>query len=267
MANYPLLRLGDLLPSVVVLQKLLNASGAGLRVDGQYGPKTEAAVRDFQGAHRLMRGAGVDEATWARLTQSRRLPIVDCIDVLDAKIYEQRVPVLHQAGVQPLLTGGMQRGIQSLLSRLREVGNDIFLLRIVGHGGPGMQAISFGAGGYITIDPRTGKKEKHYWQGPFDGVGLKTEAQIELFAPVRNSLSQFGTIEMYGCRVASGAMGRRFVKLCARRLGVPVTASRDKQKMGSAFRLSGSVVTMYPGDGGLEGWVASLPDFAPMSVQ
>lgn len=267
MANYPLLRQGDLLPTVAVLQKLLNASGAGLRVDGEYGPKTELAVRDFQGQHRLTRGAGVDAATWARLTQSRHLPIVDCVDVLDPKIYEQRVSVLHAAGARPLLTGGMQRGIQTLLGRLRDMGSDIFLLGIVGHGGPGMQAISIGAGGYISVDPQTGRREKHYFEGPFDGVGLKTEAHIELFAPVRQYLGAFAIIEMHGCKVAAGAMGRRFLKLCAKRLGVPVRASRDKQKMGSAFGLTGAVVTMYPDDGGLGSWASSLPDFPAMSVQ
>ena len=267
MANYPLLQQGDLLPNVAVLQKLLNASGGALRVDGQYGRRTEAAVRDFQVEHRLALGAGVDEATWARLTQSRRLPIVDCVDVLDPKIYDQRVSALRDVGAQPILTGGMQRGIQSLLSRLNSVGGEICLLRISGHGGSGEQHISFGGGGYITLDPRTGKRTKHYWQGPFDGVGLRTEAQLELFAPVRHHLGAFGIIELHGCKVASGLHGRRFVKLCARKLGVPVSASSGSQNMMQPFSLTGRVVTMYPDDGGLAAWCARLPDFSPLSVQ
>ncbi|MFC0669457.1 N-acetylmuramidase domain-containing protein [Azotobacter chroococcum] len=42
------LRLDDRNQAVLVLQKQLNAQGAGLYPDGHYGEKTEQAVRDFQ---------------------------------------------------------------------------------------------------------------------------------------------------------------------------------------------------------------------------
>src|ERR1035438_10616154 len=51
--NYTDLRRGDKLPSVGVLQKLLNRTGASLVPDGEFGQKTETAVRVFQRAHRL----------------------------------------------------------------------------------------------------------------------------------------------------------------------------------------------------------------------
>src|SRR5687768_9268958 len=52
------LRRGDSGPDVVALQQSLNRAGAqpALVEDGKLGPKTEAAVRTFQGA----RGLGVD---------------------------------------------------------------------------------------------------------------------------------------------------------------------------------------------------------------
>lgn len=49
LGTLPVLRAGDKSLYTVVLQKALNlASGRGLSEDGQYGPATEAAVRDFQ---------------------------------------------------------------------------------------------------------------------------------------------------------------------------------------------------------------------------
>ena len=44
MANYTLLRRGDHLPAVGVLQKLLNRGGARLVADGAFGPATQTAV-------------------------------------------------------------------------------------------------------------------------------------------------------------------------------------------------------------------------------
>lgn len=43
-----LLRLGDRGPKVIDLQRLLNRRGFALVIDGDFGPKTERAVRDFQ---------------------------------------------------------------------------------------------------------------------------------------------------------------------------------------------------------------------------
>ncbi len=266
MPNYPQLRKGDQLPTVGVLQKLLNATGASLRVDGDFGGKTEAAIKEFQSERKLFPLGQIDEATWTRLARARWLPIVDCLDVFDPKIFAQRVPVLEQVGARPLMTGGMQRGIQSLLGRIGEQGGDIFLLRIVGHGAPGMQAISFGAGGYDELDPATNKLKFHFVHGPFEGVGLQTEQQLQLLFPLKQYLGPYAHLELFGCQVASGAVGRRFVSAFAHKLGVPVSAATQKQHMPDAFRITGPVYTVFPGHHDLRSWCESLPDFPPMTV-
>lgn len=48
MTASPLLKLGSKGGSVREAQTLLNRAGANLRVDGDFGPKTDAAVREFQ---------------------------------------------------------------------------------------------------------------------------------------------------------------------------------------------------------------------------
>ena len=90
--NYTYLRFGDRLPSVGVLQKLLGRAGARLDVDGIFGPKTLAAVREFQRRHHPLRQDGlVGIKTWARLTEGLNLPIVDCVDVFDAFEKQERL--------------------------------------------------------------------------------------------------------------------------------------------------------------------------------
>ena len=69
--SWPVLRQGRNAqwPAVTVrsLQYLLDAHGAGLVVDGIFGPRTYAAVIAFQRAHRLAADGVVGAATWRAL--------------------------------------------------------------------------------------------------------------------------------------------------------------------------------------------------------
>lgn len=73
---WPVLRQGSnsMWPPVTVrsLQYLLNARGARLQVDGQFGPRTKAAVVAFQRARHLTANGVVARATWLRLIISVR---------------------------------------------------------------------------------------------------------------------------------------------------------------------------------------------------
>lgn len=63
----PILKLGSLSGAVKNCQRLLNVHGAGLAVDGVYGPHTELAVRHFQTIFRLSVDGIVGPATWSAL--------------------------------------------------------------------------------------------------------------------------------------------------------------------------------------------------------
>lgn len=63
----PLLRLGSASPAVVTLQQQLNAAGAALAADGQFGPATQRAVVAFQKAAGLAPDGIVGPKTWGRL--------------------------------------------------------------------------------------------------------------------------------------------------------------------------------------------------------
>jgi peptidoglycan hydrolase-like protein with peptidoglycan-binding domain len=54
-------------PVVMAVQRALNKDGAGLRVDGIAGPKTERAVLNYQSAHGLKTTGKIDPALEKRL--------------------------------------------------------------------------------------------------------------------------------------------------------------------------------------------------------
>ncbi|MEP0887539.1 MULTISPECIES: peptidoglycan-binding protein [unclassified Leptolyngbya] len=65
---YPRVYPWDTGPFVAELQELLSAHGYPLKSDGEYGWRTEAAVRAFQREHRLRVDGMVGPETWAMLT-------------------------------------------------------------------------------------------------------------------------------------------------------------------------------------------------------
>ena len=65
-----MLQEGDTGAAVKTLQTRLNAWGATLAVDGDFGSATLAAVKAFQTAHHLSMDGIVGPLTWAALNQS-----------------------------------------------------------------------------------------------------------------------------------------------------------------------------------------------------
>ena len=66
-APWPLVRQGSRDHPVRTLQHLLRARGRSVAVDGIFGPKTDAAVRAFQGEKRLTVDGIVGPRTWSAL--------------------------------------------------------------------------------------------------------------------------------------------------------------------------------------------------------
>lgn len=68
----PVLMKGSKGNDVKDLQNALNKFGYGLVVDGDFGPKTDSAVRDFQKNHGLKVDGKVGPLTWAELGKERK---------------------------------------------------------------------------------------------------------------------------------------------------------------------------------------------------
>lgn len=63
----PTLKIGSKGPDVKELQQLLNSKGYSLIVDGDFGPSTQAAVKNFQRANGLTDDGIVGPKTWEKL--------------------------------------------------------------------------------------------------------------------------------------------------------------------------------------------------------
>jgi putative peptidoglycan binding protein len=262
MASYSELRRGDRLPTVGVLQKLLNRSGANLRVDGAFGHKTLAALVAFQRQRNLPVNGSADQATWARLIFKSNLPVLDCVDVFDPALYEGDAANIRAAGGEPLLMGGMSRGTLQAATDIVARGRNVFLLRIIGHGSPGHQHVAWGAGGWDEVHGT--KKKWHQIHGdPLSSLHI-VNATLARQLGLGVIFGDYGCMELHGCQVALGPRGHQFIRTLARQIGIPVSAGLRYQV--STFRFDGPTFTAFPDGESLGAWCARLPDFPPITV-
>lgn len=95
--KYPAtLRLGDNGEDVVLLQEALRANGYAIKADGDFGPKTEAAVLQFQERKKVLQDGIVGRITWELLDETVEEPSDGWKDV-PKLLRAVRVPV-HQHG-------------------------------------------------------------------------------------------------------------------------------------------------------------------------
>jgi hypothetical protein len=266
-ANYTELREGDTLPTVGVLQKLLNRVGAGLKVDGVFGSKTSVAVRAFRKIQDPRADGVVDEATWTQLIAGNPLPIEDCIDVFDPALYEGDAKNIMGTGADPLLIGGMSDGLARAVRDIRRRASGVFLLRFIGHGRKGFQGVSDGKGGWdeFPVGRPGRRKPKAIWHDFGDQIAQLhyRSALVMGQSRLQEIFSPYGSIELHGCNVGAGSEGRRFVTTLARALGIPVSAAAGFGARGwqvSTFRFDGPVFTAFPLGTNLSKWCGALPD-------
>lgn len=257
--TYPLLRQGDTLPAVGVLQKLLNRTGARLVSDGIFGQRTKAAIVEFQRPRSLSSDGVVGQNTWPRLAAgTNNLAILDCIDVFDPDLLSLEASDIRRVGGNPLLIGGMSNGVEQAImdiSRAASAGS-VFLLRFHGHGAPGVAGISDGQGeiaGEHLSSIHTGNLAR-----------LR-----QIVSRLRPIFGPYGCVQFMHCSTGRGPNGRRLLSTIANELGVPVTAGVINQLGGglATFRFEGPTFTAVSGGGSLREWCSRLPDFAPITVR
>lgn len=251
--NYPGMRSGDRLPVTAVLQQLLNLYGAGLLVDGHYGPLTRQAVVGYQRHNGLHPDGTVGPQTWAHITTGFRLPIIDCIDVWDESLYNSEVQDISAAGGSPVMIGGMSNGVAQAVQEILHTaaGRPVFLLRFHGHGSPGVAGISDGRG-------EAGSGHQSYLDSTTAGI----------LEPLRGIFGPYGCVQFMHCATGSGPDGRRMLENISDMLNVPVTAAINRQYGGGqdTFRFEGPVYNAFPHGSSLSSWSLALPAFHAISV-
>jgi hypothetical protein len=254
--NYTLLREWDNLPTVGVLQRLLNRSGAKLKVDGNYGPRTKAAVQQFQLARRLAADGVVGVDTWPRVSAGVNLPIIDCIDVFDPSLQQLEAADIRRTGGNPIVVGGMCNGVEQAVNQILGAARGAFLLRFHGHGARGAAGISSGHG---ELDPNMVHRAD---------IALQNLRQIQpVLMRLRSIFGPYGCVQFMHCETGGGPNGRRMLQQIADLLGVPATAGLHAQYGGGTktFRFEGATFTAIPGGGSLSAWCGALPSFAAFS--
>lgn len=251
--NYQDFRRDNKNPGVGVLQKLLNANGARLDVDGEFGKETEKAVKSFQKARHMSADGIVGKDTWARLATGEDLKIVDCVDVFDKSLSDLEATDIAKVGGHPLVIGGASNGVEAAVNMIVSAvqSGSVFLLRFHGHGAPGVAGISFGQGGV--------------------GFGERADIDTGDFEEIRPALARlrsifgpYGNVQFMHCETGSGAKGKALLRSVAETVGVPATAAVHIQYGGGSytFRFEGPTHSEFPSGTSLRQWCLARPDFA-----
>ena len=239
---------------VVALQILLNRDPSirpRLVTDGSFGAKTAAAVDKFRAQVMLESGPkGVaDPPMWSLLLRRAQLQVIDAIDITDPAVLEIALPKLTSPSTTVIESGGMSNGIAQLVTEIRaraQGQQSIMMLRLHGHGAPGLIAVSAGS---------------RRSTGGIDGIAAQsviTTSLLQTLAPVLSQLRplmhDFGFIELHSCRIAQGANGMSFVRQLANIIGAPVRAALSKQQAKDVYALVGPTFSGFPGNVTLRHW-------------
>lgn len=254
--SYPLIRQGDNLPVVGVLQKLLNRAGASLTADGAFGPLTKAAVQNFQRPRGLAVDGVIGQNSWPRVSANANLPIIDCIDVFDPSLARLEERDIRAAGGNPIVIGGMSNGVEQAVSEILRAGSGVFLLRFHGHGARGAAGISSGHG---DLDPNMIHRAD---------IALENLRELRpVLSRLRGLFGPYGCVQFMHCETGGGPNGRQLLREIAGLLGVPASAGVNTQFGGGlkTFRFEGPTFTAVPGGGSLRSWCESRPNFAGFS--
>jgi peptidoglycan hydrolase-like protein with peptidoglycan-binding domain len=113
MANWPVQQVGSTGENVRSVQYLLNAHGATISVDGDFGPITKSAVQQFQSANGLQADGIVGNMTWPVLIVQVQLGSTGpAVEAVQSQI-DSRVDILAMDGDFGPQTDGAVRNFQA----------------------------------------------------------------------------------------------------------------------------------------------------------
>lgn len=246
-------RMGDRGPRVVLLQVLLNRAGAGLKVDGIFGPLTRRAVSDARLRLLNISGPFADPDLWMALLGEHRLCGIDAFDMGEER-FQAGTTIVRSAGSRVVQTGAMCNGVQAVVQGITSQtvpAGSLGVLRTWGHGNRG-HWLSFTVGEVVETtkeNPALGaaiaaERRSYVYPGNFD-------AMSSVLAPVRQCFAGVGIYEHHGCSLGRIQETRRMMSRLATLWGVPVTVAVGTQLIpcgpDTALRFQGQTLTAYPG--------------------
>jgi peptidoglycan hydrolase-like protein with peptidoglycan-binding domain len=267
------IRIGDFLPTVAVVQTLLNARlemSTPITVDGAFGISTENAVKNFQRKTNCSDIDGiVGTATWNRLSQGMGFTVKDVIDVTDPDLAYDEV-ITRKYNPNPIIIGGMSNAVEHVINLIvnSTPNGSLLLIRFDGHGNAGVQGVGIGTTD-IVLTAIYGKNKPSNMKDIderntelfrntiiFSTISVKN---LKFLARLRPCFSPYGSIEFHGCEVAKYEKGRSFMKEVSKITGVPASGSLYTQQVGQIRRFIGQTYTGCPNGLSLKEWSAALP--------
>lgn len=255
-------RIGDRGPRVVLLQVLLNRRGAGLRVDGAFGPLTARAVSDAREQFGAGRNQAADPDLWMPLLAAQRLSGVDAFD-MGEELFQAGSTIVRSAGSNVVETGAACNGVGEVVRGIRMRTNpsgSLAVLRTWGHGNRG-HWLSFTVGEVVhtrETNPVLGRAIAAERGSYIDPNNFDEMSQV--LTPVRSSFSSVGIYEHHGCSLGRVEATRRMMARLAVLWDVPVTVAVGTQLIpftsAAALRFQGQTFTAYPGSE--ESWIARV---------
>jgi len=247
-----LVRPGEHSPRVALIQILLNRAGNALKVDGVFGPKTRAAVVEFQQSHRLAQDAVVGPQTWRHFPLGNNTTVVDVVDIGDPSVGGSAVEQLRTAGGNPielgLMCAGVEQMVGAVMSRCGGAGK-LALLRITGHGNLG-RWMTVSVGDVVDLSRRDYKVWATEYHSYIDWGHI--DQLVPTLSRLRGCFAPYGIMEHGGCSLGSKATTRQLMHRLADLWRVPVSVGVGIQI--SILKFDGQVFTAYPGSGSLANW-------------
>jgi hypothetical protein len=251
------IRFGDRNPRVVLLQILLNRLGNDLKVDGDYGPKTQEAVKAFQRRSSTPVTGSVEPPVFNALFRNSKLTIIDVVDAGDPMVPRTSELVLTAIGAgKPIKLGLMCNGVEQMVNDVTRRGEyPIALLRMTGHGNLGhWMTVSVGTVAHLGKEAYREVKAEY-----FSYIDLRHFEKLrQILSRLTPYFAKFGSMEHLGCQLGRVSETQRMMQKLSDVWQVPVSAGKMKQDAHSLPRLVGDVYTAFPWHGSLSSWSKSF---------
>lgn len=255
-----LIKRGQSGPRVIMVQGILRELGAAIVIDGDFGQRTQDAVKAFQ--RRADVGLTADGQvginTWQAMA---RLTGYKVINVVDAEDPAQRTRVLGgltRAGATDVIVMyGQSNAVATAVGEVvnRAGGsNTCAMVRFYSHGGQGAQNVAAGHDGSFM--------------GDYAGFTADTMPQhASTFARLNDILTPFGCVDLMGCSVGGGANGLRLLTAMSNAVQHPVEGGMNTQYSQDVgyipLNFEGPVRQVYPGGVSRHAWGRRVEGMMP----
>ena len=242
-------------PRVTLLQILLKDEYR-LRVDGVFGPKTLAAVRQFQSSHGEFPGGLPTPKTWKYLLEGTGLTVVSSIDAGDPGLAKEDARALEAVGDKPILLGAMCNGLGQLITEVsaRCGGLKLAALRLDGHGNLG-RWMTISVGEVADLSKENPREYRLVAKEYFSYINPTHFAKVApLLSQLSSKFAPFGFAEHHGCSLGKRPETRKMMAKLANLWRVPISVGTRLQSFGVIADFEGPVFTAYPAGMNLHAW-------------